>query len=247
MRKYVTPIIATMVLSMIPVPVLADNPMCDATMWEQMVERARLQGQMENSVAENLIYQGDSVLEYTCFGELAGDSVDNASYYSTGAYTKGELVPATQNYIQQNFKGGLLGGRMDQVAAGSPCDMMNKVWQAAKCMNFDDMEPQDDFFSMDEFMDGDDIRQLPEACSKPSADKYGDLPAIADDIDPHLLKSPTDCGIAISTGLKIDQPSGDTADTSKTDNMPDQYSEKICENPACTYIPDGGGGGKCQL
>lgn len=73
-----------LVLSAWPAPARAQDPLCDVALFDQMVERGRLQGQRETKVVENLIYKPDSILEYTCFHNFMSEPVSPPSAPASG-------------------------------------------------------------------------------------------------------------------------------------------------------------------
>ena len=225
----------------------AQDPLCDATLWTQMTQRATLLGQMETATAENLIYKPDSVLEYTCFNRFVSVSVYRMPYYITPYYLTEIVQAGVTQYLYENFGHTYLGGRLVPSGAADPppagtyvCDAMTWVWEAAKCMNFAQTEPQDSIYDLGYFAGGLDIRQTPNACTNaPFPSVYGDLPVQGDYIATNIPMDPIACGEPMATGLVIDQP------VSPGDSRPQTYNEKICPNPACNYTPTGMDSGTC--
>lgn len=225
----------------------AQDPLCDATLWTQMTQRATLLGQIETATMENLVYKPDSVLEYTCFNRFVSVSVYRMPYYMTPYYLTDILQAGVTQYLYQNFGHTYLGDRLVASGAATPpplgtyvCDAMTWVWEAAKCMNFAQIEPQDSIYDLISFAGGLDIRQTPNACTNaPSPATYGDLPVQGDYINTMVPLNPVDCGLPIATGLVINQP----VNTGET--RPVQYNEKICPNPSCNYTPTAMDTGTC--
>lgn len=227
----------------------AQDPLCDATLWTQMTQRATLLGQMETATAENLIYKPDSVLEYTCFNRFVSVSVYHMPYYMTPYYLTEIIQAGVTQYLYHNFGHTYLGGRLVPGGAATPppagtyvCDAMTWVWEAAKCLNFSQTEPQDSIYDLITFAGAVDIRQKPNACTNsPFPGAYGDLPVKGEYVSAKIPLTPVDCGQPIPTGLVISQPLNDG------ESRPETYNEKICPNPACHYLPTAMDSGICQL
>ena len=232
----------------------ADEPLCDNGIWTQMTERARLNGQMDQAKAENLVFKADSILEYSCFERFVDTAPANASYYMTYAGPNSLLKPTIENYLFTNFGHTFMGGR---ALAGQPnlpsanapydCSAMYYVWSLAKCMNATERAPEDNMIGLFEFIAAPDSRTLPSACTAPSAAAFGSVPVV---LPPPiaitaLLPAP-DCGTPVPTGSIVDLSS---TDTSKHRYFPPiaggRFNEKICTNPACTYVPTGFDTGNC--
>ncbi len=149
-------------------PVIAPQP-CDTGYWDSLNARAWLETEREIMQNQNLIFKGDSVLEYTCFDRFVGHNRSNAApIFSTEAFLGPALEsvvgPSAKNYLTANFGGTYLGGRSLELGAemdwavpfaeGVPgttyaCDQMAGVWKLAKCANFlhhADFDLTDGFF-----------------------------------------------------------------------------------------------------
>lgn len=177
------------------------------------------------------------------------------------------------SYLQANFRTstsgtyGLLGGRIDgndpamtavdatmtqpTITAGDySCDIMNKIWQAAKCMNFSADISHDGFYTLEHYVNNDDKRFLPARCLKPTGlnswdtnydDAIVDPPWTRDPVNSFSDKllydgNPASCdGVTpIPTGIEIYVQGGITV------------PEKICVMPGCYYVPGTGNDtGKC--
>lgn len=143
------------------------------------------------------------------------------------------------------------------------CEIMQAVWQRAKCMNFIDSAANDGFFTFDNYETSADKRFLPTVCGggTPLADwvtnREDALPPIAattpwdfDDVLTYQENiSPTTgpaCGGGtnrVRTGLVVFNNSGN----------PQHYNEYVCLVPGCTWVPTGTGtatapsnSGSCQ-
>lgn len=222
--------VLALVLTVLPAGIrsagAALDPLCDQGLFDQMVERARLQGQRRTAVEENLIYKPDSVLEYTCF--------------DTG-------VNPVSAYLAGNFGHEYLGGRapagLPITYTGPVCDAMTVIWDAARCMNFSPVDPEDNYYDLNAFMTAPEIRRFPTTCTVPPSVAFGSVVATATPIAFTPATSPltpaTDCGLPIPTGNVIDISVG------PGETRPARFNEKLCPNPTCTYIPTGFDAGNC--
>ena len=168
---------------------------CDPQYYESLESRAWLEAQREITQNQNLIFKGDSVLEYTCFDSYLSELADHASdmFSETNQWGSppGDMATSLSNlvgsalsaYQTSNYNHSLLGGRSSltsslngSISGGSyTCDRMNAVWEAAKCMDFIHNAANDGFFTFAEYASGDDKRFLPTACSPKTADFTGEL------------------------------------------------------------------------
>lgn len=224
----------------------AEDPLCDTNLWTQMTQRANLLGQNETSIIENLVYKPDSVLEYTCFNRFINVSIYHMSYYMTPYYLKDIIQAGVTQYLYTNYGHTYLGGRLVASTAGTAppagsyvCNAMTWVWEAAKCMNFAQTEPQDSMYGLADFAGALDIRQTPSSCTGQFPSAYGETPVIGDTVTTRIAMTPTDCGQPVATGLTIDQP------LNKGESRPVKFKEKVCSNPACNYTPTGEDSGTC--
>ncbi len=137
---------------------------CDVGVWNAMAARARMETEREIMQNQNLIFKADSVLSYVCFDSLAGHAAQNVGnvFSNDNRHMNGAMnsvvINSMQTYINSNFNHSLLGGRGQYIglANNAPpvngsqtsygCQVMNEVWQRAKCMNF---------MHTDEFVDTD--------------------------------------------------------------------------------------------
>ena len=236
---------------------------CDPEYYKSLESRAWLEAQREVTQNQNLIFKPDSVLEYTCFDQyltVLASNAKNMFSESQSGWGKpvgktGSMKNALQNtvgdtvkaYIKSNFEDPetypLLGGRakgvdykVKNVKTGGSynCDMMNKIWAVAKCMDFA-AEKHDGFFTFANYMDSDDKRVLPTQCDaiKDRWTKEHDTalltdktPWIEDIVETHFdLLDPEKCTGAntIETGLTINP------------GVSTQYKEKVCLPPGCYY------------
>lgn len=235
----------------------AANPMCDDVLWTQMSERARLHGQMDVSTMENMVYKADSILEYTCFDRVAVAANAHASYHSTPGFVNGSLLPMVSAWINNNYGHSSMGGRATPELVFAPatgtdytCNQMQVVWDAAKCMNIGALSPQDNMMGILEFLNAPDSRQLPAACTGPDKTAFGTVPTSTttpgDPIEIGGLALMPDCGVAIPTGHLVDLGTVNMENNKAFPAVADnRYYEKICTNPACTYVPTGLNTGNC--
>lgn len=130
------------------------------------------------------------------------------------------------------------------------CDIMGRVWNAAKCMNFITNSASDGFYTFDEYTTSIvDKRHLPTACAPITGNWAGNLTAALtsgnwtnDPVQTYVAETtPQSCaatgtcacsGDPIPTGLRI---VGVGATTTVT-----PYDEHICLQPGCFYYPAGG-------
>lgn len=181
---------------------------------------------------------------------------------------------ALQAYITANYSHTFLGGRTANAApfnyapqnvvgnanAGYTCGNILAVWNAARCMNFNDRPAQDFFFDFD-YLKGnpDKVRILPNACANSGitqtwidrafnnqAGRYvlnpeNPLDAAAyttdalvtylDRINPFGVAPAAACAAGIPTGVVVYRQGA----------APEYYYEKVCPNPGCYYVPNGAG------
>lgn len=235
----------------------ADDPLCDAGLWTQMTQRARLNGQQDLSTAENLIYKADSILEYTCLEQFSNWVPTHVSYYMNPTLAGGAVNQIIDSWIQNNYGHTYLGGRNGTDPAVNNtgdynCNTMDYVWKIAKCMHAGDLAPQDNLTGVYEFLTTPDSRMLPSACTGPAVASMGNAPVVAAAGTIVLTAAPTgtNCGTVIPTGNVVNLT--ETRDTAYVNTFPikgkgeRKYNEKICSNPVCHYVPTGLDAGSCQ-
>ncbi|MFK7839955.1 MAG: hypothetical protein AB8B83_06445 [Bdellovibrionales bacterium] len=183
-------------------------------------------------------------------------------------------------YDNANFPASLLGGRVaatggwtgtppteasgsgrydfeSSIAASSPyaCDIMQAVWQKAKCMNFAAIAANDGFFTFADYATGGDKRFPTGSCASVTAQfennyqialgKQTDgtpaptqTPWREDDVVTYYDRffPPSGCGTGatsrIRTGLVVEDKSRDGQPTN-------YYAEHICIVPGCHWVPSG--------
>ena len=187
------------------------------------------------------------------------------------------LVSSALNaYDTANFPAALLGGRVQGTGGWAPvtppsersgprydfessinagtayaCDIMQAVWQKAKCLNFASIPANDGFFSFEEYETGGDKR-WPSGCADPGGDYTSNL---AEALPPVGTSTPwakdpvvtyydrffptSGCGSStnnrIRTGLVVE-------DNTRSGQPPAYYNEHICLVPGCYWEPTGLGG-----
>jgi hypothetical protein len=230
---------------------------CDPDYWTALKGKAWMEAQREIEQNQNLIYKADSVLEYTCFDKFLNVLALRAPamFSESGAWgavtpkpnmtaaLEGLVGTAAQEYVNQNFSHDFLGGRtgtptysLAGVAAGDySCDIMARVWEAAKCMNFVD-KTHDDFFDLTKY-DGWDARELPNACAADprwanqsaaaSNTGAGGVPTYKAETyntySAFFTTTPSCSAPKIPTGIKVNRP------------PIGPYDEYICINAGCAY------------
>ena len=138
-------------------------------------------------------------------------------------------------------------------SGGAPysCDIMARVWQAAKCINFVTNSNSDGFYTFGEYASGLDVRHLPNTCTPITGNWAGNLatgltsgPWTNDPVKTYItLTEPDDCtgascncdGDPIPTGL-----------TGVNKTYPSGFAEHICLQPGCRYVPTSASGGDCR-
>jgi hypothetical protein len=243
-----------------PMSAQAQDPLCDVALYDQMVERARLQGQRETMTVENLVYKPDSILEYTCYPRFVDHIPPNIRYTSIFFESSGGAITYTvtndfpsdpmfdlsrvpaENWMFSNFGHTFLGGRVPLGAAAAippagnyVCDVMSAIWELARCQQFAPEEPQDGFNSMLTSMFTGEFRRYPTLCNAPYALSMGNVPVMpAAPVFTSAAVLPTDCGVPVPTGQVITMP---LDQKEIAPGRPVTYNEKMCPNPTCTYIP----------
>ena len=120
------------------------------------------------------------------------------------------------------------------------CDIMGRVWQAAKCINFVTNSATDGFYTFTEYeLDIIDKRRLPvAACGIITPTVWTENIAVGlttgpwtnDPLQTYLGETTPDAGCTgspIPTGISV----------SRTGVAPNTYDEKVCLQPGCRYDP----------
>lgn len=141
---------------------------CAIDTWTAMVNQAVIQARREDIVNKRFIVKPDSVLDYGCFDTNLKNAQDKLgpifSETANWAARPVNIIPkvvivkryhpaglknalasvverAAQSYYNQQFNNPPLAGAtpVAGAAAAKNCELMRKVWSAAKCKNFDDV------------------------------------------------------------------------------------------------------------
>lgn len=135
------------------------------------------------------------------------------------------------------------GGAFQGIAGGTySCDIMGRVWQAAKCINFVTNSATDGFYTFTEYAaDLIDKRRLPiAACGAITPTVWTENIAVGlttgpwtnDPLQTYLDETLPDAGCTgapIPTGIQVN----------RTGAPPNNFPEKICLQPGCRYEPAG--------
>ena len=163
---------------------------CNSDMMVNIETRAWLEAQREVTQNANLIAKPDSVMEYTCFDQylnVLAQQADNIFSDNLSAWSSTPGSPASTSgmdnaltalvggslgqYLSTNFGHNLIGGRATfnatvsaSISGGSyTCDVMQRVWQEAKCQNFA-MRANDGFLTFQQHAST-EVRDLAGSCS----------------------------------------------------------------------------------
>lgn len=265
------------------VPVIPASP-CDALYYETLSARAWLEAQREITQNQNLILKPDSVFEYTCFDTLVWELADHGDEMLSETNLFGTPLSSTSldttlqrlvtsslaAYHSANFGYyvGLLGGHTAALAikhtptaaiggTAYSCDIMEKVWHAAKCINFASNSTTEGFFTLAEYAGAAvlDKRTIPSLCTPIPLQWAANLttaltsgPWTNDPVQTYVAHltpptcpatgncscssgQPAPIGRPIPTGLRVTR-AGTGATTT-------DYDEHICLQPGCRYHPGG--------
>ena len=255
---------------------IADTP-CDSAYFDSLEARAWLEAQREITQNQNLIFKADSVLEYTCFDKFANVLARDALSMFSETQRWGLVLDSTHmdnalqalvgqtliDYIDANFGHEFLGKRWDfitpkptgdsdytpkKIEGGSyKCDIMDRVWKEAKCMDFIEYETKDGFFTFQQYIDDEDKRFFPEKCNED--DRWAGMletaltvpPWVDDPVFTHLDRLDNiNCGKQdfppIPTGITVRRPI----------TTPKEFEEKICLQIGCHYVPTSLTAGSCK-
>ncbi len=146
--------------------------------------------------------------------------------------------------------------QISNVTAGNPassnysCDIMEQVWQAAKCSNFISNATSDGFFTFQEYAGSAvDKRRYPSTCGAINTNWAANLgvalssgPWTNDPVQTYLdqIAAPTSAGSSCSgdpipTGVRV----------IRSDYAINDYLEHICIQPGCRYEPTNATSGNC--
>lgn len=226
---------------------------------------------MEYTCFDRMVHElanhGTNMLsETTVFGNaLPADSLDNA--------LDNLVLNSLEAYMIANHGGrtgavgyDLLGGHpaamgiahQVRTIGGNPeaysCDIMERVWQAAKCMNFITDPTSDGFYNFNEYMNPVDRRRYPVQCTEISTNWIANVtaglttgPWTTDPVETFLseLAAP-DCGASGNCRCQVNNGgtlvNSEPIPTGLTVTRPglDPFPEKVCLQPGCRYNPPGG-------
>lgn len=152
---------------------------------------------------------------------------------------------AAKNYLNNNYKHKMLGGQssIDATPSAINCDMMKKVWDFARCQNFDGDKV---FYTFDELV-GNDPRKFPEdmKCENSPitqediklAKNKGFTAVKFDKLKPHIdfLMSESGCDITLQTGVTVNR-----IEAGGKIGKIVEYPDGVCTNVGCSYKKNGG-------
>lgn len=246
-----------------PPPPIASTP-CDSLYYQTLSARAWLEAQREITQNQNLILKADSVFEYTCFDMFLMELADHADEMFSETSQFGSPLSTTsmdnalerlvgtslRNFVSANFGHGMLGGH----AAGASithnianpinggtytCDIMRRVWEAAKCINFASNPAEDGFYTFQEYSTALDKRYLPTRCTGilPTwvaniTTAYNTPPWAPDPMQTYLpYVDPANCVVGNANNIAI--PTGVVV--TRNNATPTTYNEHVCIIPGCRY------------
>ena len=230
---------------------------CDADLLNSMDQRAWMEAQREVSQNNHIIVKPDSVLEYSCFDKHLGHliwganqsvkllSMDNR-WGSPPGDTEDALEPvydSYKEYQEDNYDHDYLSGAVSDgespidslSSAEYGCDIMNQVWEQAKCKGH---KLSVGFDGLDKNLDG-----FGGSCSGTSSqwnDAYNESTGPNVDWDREAVvtlfdrfdNGSNDCGNSltpparIETGVRVENIEGVS-----------DYDETICLIPGCYWNP----------
>ncbi len=278
-------------------PPIASTP-CDTLYYESLSARAWMEAQREITQNQNIILKPDSVLEYTCFdlflrelaeharnmlsettafgGPMSSTSMDNALQNLIGtslqAYGQGNFghgVPRTYDLLGGHSAGSGINHTFANISGGAySCNIMQRVWQAAKCINFGAHltitpagggTPTDGFYTFQEYADVTnaanilDKRHRPTACLSVGLKAQWNTNLVAAYVTPPWTEDPvrtyianisaptcagTPCRCQVGGVDVVPIPTG--VDVTRPNITPLTYQDKICVQPGCRYNPPNG-------
>lgn len=266
------------VLLLCGLPALAQSrTSCDPEYMQALNARGLIEARRETAQARNLIYKPDSVLEYSCFYGALNHFENTSSINIPGQYYDEVIRNALQDLVYINFGHTYLGGRINRENPGVPlanfglCDALARVWEFARCINFNSYQGADDFFDFSWYMEN-DPRIFPEEYARCESSVLAlELQTAFNGMhtqftlspEPQLNEQPyrTD-PIGPLRDYPIYPLVGDMAsyDIScarvapiptglvifRPGGNPEEYIEHICAVPGCTYVPQSRDSGTCE-
>lgn len=152
---------------------------CGTDTWTAMVNQAAIEARREDILNKRFIVKSDSVLRFGCFDknvkvaadelgsiftntknwdnrrvDIIGKTVTMNRYHEDGL--KNALASIVErsmtSYLNQQFNHAPLSGStpVSGQTGGQNCDLIDRVWKAAKCKNFDDVKV---FYKFDDLKD----------------------------------------------------------------------------------------------
>lgn len=247
---------------------------CDTQYYQSLEARAWLEAQREVVQNQNLIFKPDSVLQYTCFDRhlsvlvsqssnlLTGNSSFNGNTNQMRTPLNSIVLGPTRNYLNSNFNHSMLGGRTNinynvpnSLSAGNySCNMMDRIWMQAKCMNFIHQTSHDGFFTFNQYANN-DFRTLPTTCGGGANGPFtanlntavvaATTPWVEDTVNTYLANIyPTGANNACG-GVASRVPTGVVVQTDRYAGFT-EYNENICLVSGCKYVPTSRTNGCCS-
>ncbi len=206
-------------------------------------------------VRELADHADEMLSETSSYGSpLSSTSMDNALQNLVGtsliAYINnnfGSKSSGGYNLLAGHTAGAGINHQPRAITNGTPysCDIMSRVWNAAKCINFVSNNTTDGFFSFAEYATAADKRVLPTACTPINTNWTNNLasaltsaPWANDPVQTYFtLTDPQDCsgtncpcsGAPVPTGVRV----------VRSGYALNDYEEFVCLQPGCRYHPGG--------
>lgn len=214
----------------------------------------------DRMVRELAVHAQDLLSETSSYGQpLSSTSMDNALQDLVGqsliSYINGNFGSKTSGSAYNLLFGHVAGTGINHtptsILSGPAytCNIMERVWNAAKCMNFASNAATDGFFTFAEYAAGPDKRRLPNpagACPDITTAWTNNInnallsgPWTNDPMETYFdLITPTNCaaGTCACTGDPV--PTGVPVRRTGANTVND-YQEHICLQPGCRYHPGG--------
>ncbi|MEK7801074.1 MAG: hypothetical protein AAB276_01355 [Pseudomonadota bacterium] len=156
------------------------DPACDPAFMSTMKDKAWMETQRETMIAQTIIAKPDSVFDLTCFDGTLGLMKNmtkltvsgDTSLDPPGGSSPGPLREHLKKYLDSSFKHSLGGGHypsttpppsttVSKTIGSSTCEVMAKLWQAAKCENAN----ISDIMDLDGFKSSEPRKYAMAACS----------------------------------------------------------------------------------
>lgn len=116
------------------------DPACDTAFMATLKDKAWMETQRETMIAQSIIAKPDSVFDLTCFGSAITLMGTLTKLTVPGDTSLTDLNTYLGNYLTGSFLHDLGGGHVKSPPkikglTDNPCEVMGKLWQAAKCAN----------------------------------------------------------------------------------------------------------------